>query len=145
VTTFSTILKAAELRRTAGCQPARFARGTGLRPLTAAAGSALGQVRSGCPDSASREAITADTLRPSMTAKEKLHQAVEELTELEAEQMLEVIARRRERDPMIAAFEDAPEDDEPFTDEEAAEADEAWEQYKRGEAIPLDEIRRELG
>ena len=31
----------------AGCKPARFARGTGLRPLTAAAGSASGQGRSG--------------------------------------------------------------------------------------------------
>lgn len=80
-----------------------------------------------------------------MTAKEKLHQAVDELSELEAEQMLDIIARRRDRDPMIAAFEDAPEDDEPFTEAEAAEADEAWESYKRGEGIPLEEIRREFG
>jgi hypothetical protein len=80
-----------------------------------------------------------------MTAKEKLHQAIDDLSELEAEEMLELIARRRERDPMIAAFEDAPEDDEPFTNEDAAAADEAWESYKRGEGIPLDEIRREFG
>ena len=45
---------------------------------------------------------------------------------------------------MIAAFEDAPEDDEPFTDEDAAAADDAWESYKRGEAVPLDEIRHEF-
>jgi hypothetical protein len=80
-----------------------------------------------------------------MTAKDKLRQAVEELSELEAEQMLELIARRRERDPMIELFENAPEDDEPSTPEEDASADEAWEQYKRGEAVPLDEIRREFG
>jgi len=79
-----------------------------------------------------------------MTAKEKLRQVVEDLSELEAERMLKVIARRRERNPMIAAFEDAPEDDEPFTDEEAAEADEAWASYKRGEAAPLDQIRHEF-
>jgi hypothetical protein len=80
-----------------------------------------------------------------MTAKEKLRQAVDELSELEAERMLEIITRRRERDPMIAAFEDAPEDDEPSTPDEDASADEAWAAYKRGEGIPLEEIRRELG
>jgi hypothetical protein len=79
-----------------------------------------------------------------MTAKDKLREAVEDLSELEAEQMLEIIARRHERDPMIAAFEDAPEDDEPFTDEDAADADEAWETYKRGEAVPLDQVRHEF-
>jgi hypothetical protein len=83
-------------------------------------------------------------MNATMTAKEKLRQAVDDLTELEAEQMLELIARRRERDPMIGAFEDAPEDDEPFTEEEAAAADEAWESYKRGEAVPLDQIRHEF-
>jgi hypothetical protein len=80
-----------------------------------------------------------------MTAKDKLRQAVDELTELEAERMLELIARRRERDPLVALFEDAPEDDEPSTPEEDASADEAWEQYQRGEAVSMDEIRREFG
>jgi hypothetical protein len=80
-----------------------------------------------------------------MTAKDKLRQVVEELSELEAEQMLELIARRRDRDPMIELFENAPEDDEPSTPEEDASADEAWEQYKRGEAVSIDEVRREFG
>jgi len=80
-----------------------------------------------------------------MTAKDKLRQAVEELSEPEAEQTLAYIARRRERDPLLELFENAAEDDEPSTPEEDASADEAWEQYKRGEAIPLDEIRREFG
>jgi hypothetical protein len=77
-----------------------------------------------------------------MTAKDKLRQAVEELTELEAEQALAFIARRRERDPVLEFFENAPEDDEPLTPEEAASLDEAWEQ--RGEAVPLDKVQREL-
>jgi hypothetical protein len=80
-----------------------------------------------------------------MTAKEKLRLAVEELTELEAEQALAFIVDRRVSDPMIEAFDNAPEDDEPFTPEEAASADEAWARYKRGEAVPLDEIRHEFG
>jgi hypothetical protein len=79
-----------------------------------------------------------------MTAREKLRQAIEELTELEAEQMLELISRRRERDPLIELFENAPEDDEPSTPEEDASAHEAWESYRRGEAVSMDEIRREL-
>ena len=78
----------------------------------------------------------------AMTAKEKLRQAADELSELEAERMLEIITRRRERDPVIAAFEDAPEVDEPLTPEERASLDEAWEQ--RHDSVPLDEFMREL-
>jgi len=83
------------------------------------------------------------TLREAMTAKDKLRQAVDELSELEAEKMLEIIARRHERDPMIAAFEDAPDDDEPSTPEEDRSAQEAWEQ--RHDSVSLDELERELG
>jgi hypothetical protein len=77
-----------------------------------------------------------------MTAKEKLHQVIDALTELEAERMLDVIARRRERDPVIAAFEDAPIDDEPTTPEEDRIAAEAWEQ--RHDSVPLEEFMREF-
>ena len=78
-----------------------------------------------------------------MTAKEKLRQAVDELTEPEAERMLEIIARQRERDPVIAAFEDAPIDDEPTTPEEDRSTAEAWEQ--RHDSVSIDELERELG
>src|SRR4051812_35043698 len=44
----------------------------------------------------------------AMTAKDKLRQAVEELTELEAEQTLAFITRRRDHDPVAEAFENAP-------------------------------------
>jgi hypothetical protein len=80
-----------------------------------------------------------------MTSKDKLHQVVDELSELEAEQMLELIARRRERDPVIEAFENAPIDDEPITEEEERAVEEAREAYRRGETYTLEEIRRELG
>ena len=55
-----------------------------------------------------------------MTARERLHQLVDELSDQEAYDALRYIVQRRE-DPMIAAFRDAPDDDEPFTaaDEEA--------------------------
>ena len=55
-----------------------------------------------------------------MTTKERLHELIDELSEQEADDALRYIAQRRE-DPMIAAFRDAPEDDEPVTaaDEQA--------------------------
>ena len=78
-----------------------------------------------------------------MTAKEKLRQAVEELSELEAEQTLAFITRRRETDPVVEFFENALVDDEPTTPEEDRSAAEAWEQ--RQDSISLDELERELG
>ena len=60
-----------------------------------------------------------------MTAKDKLRQAVEEFTELEAEQTLALIASRREEGPVLA-FNHAPDHDEPLTPEEQASAEEAW-------------------
>src|SRR3954468_5427285 len=83
------------------------------------------------------------TLPSDMTAKEKLRQAVEELTELEAEQALAFIASRRDHDPVREFFDNAPEVDEPLTPEEEASVDAAWS--GRGDAISLDELRRELG
>jgi hypothetical protein len=77
-----------------------------------------------------------------LTAKEKLHQVVDELSELEAERTLAFIADRRERDPVVAAFEDAREDDEPLTPEERTSLDEAWAQ--RHDSVPLDEFKREF-
>jgi hypothetical protein len=78
-----------------------------------------------------------------MAAKDKLREAVEELTELEAEEALAFIAHRRERDPMIEAFENAPLDDEPLTEEDERALDEARAAYRRGETVPLDQIRDE--
>jgi len=40
---------------------------------------------------------------------------------------------------------EAPEDDEPLTDEEIVALDEGHEEYLRGEAISGDAIRREFG
>jgi len=46
---------------------------------------------------------------------------------------------------MLAALAAAREDDEPTTPDEDASAREGYAAYKRGEAIPLDEVKRELG
>ena len=77
--------------------------------------------------------------------KDKLRQAVEDLSELEAEAALAYIAQRRERDPVIEAFENAPLDDEPVTEEEERALEESREAYRRGETYTAEQIRQELG
>ncbi len=80
-----------------------------------------------------------------MTTRERLHELVDELSEREADDALRYIAQRRE-DPMIAAFRDAPEDDEPITaadDEALAEV-----QADRAAGVPrisYAEIKRKHG
>jgi hypothetical protein len=79
-----------------------------------------------------------------MTAKEKLRQAVEELSELEAEAALAYISQRREPDAMLEAFDNAPIDDEPFTEEDERALEEAHAARRRGDTLPLDDIRGEV-
>jgi hypothetical protein len=46
---------------------------------------------------------------------------------------------------MLAVLAAAPEDDEPTTADEDESAREGYAVYRRGEAVPLDEVKRELG
>ena len=79
-----------------------------------------------------------------MTAREKLHRVVDELSEAEAEDTLRYLAARRHRDdPLLALLESAPEDDEPTSAKEDAGAREAWAEYRRGESTPLEQLRRQ--
>ena len=79
-----------------------------------------------------------------MTAKEKLRRAVEELSEAEAAEALELLDRRSPRDALDDVLDNAPIDDEPETDEEREAVAEAREEIRRGETVSLDEIRRDL-
>ena len=79
-----------------------------------------------------------------MTAKEKLRAIVEGLSEQEAVEALESLAPASS-DRVLDLFDRAPADDEPSSPEEDAHAAEAWAEYERGEAVSLDEARRELG
>lgn len=80
-----------------------------------------------------------------MTTKERLHALVDELSEPEAKRALRLVEKERD-DPVIAAFRDAPEDDEPWTDEdEAAMAEVRADDAAGLPTIPLEEIERELG
>jgi hypothetical protein len=79
----------------------------------------------------------------TLTAKEKLRERVEALTEQEAADTLRLLDQRTE-DPVIAAFRDAPIDDEPLTADEAVVLEESRAEYRRGEGVPLDGIHHEF-
>lgn len=77
-----------------------------------------------------------------MTAKEKLRERVETLTEDQAAETLRLLDQRT--DPLARLLANAPDDDEPSTPEEDASAREALEAARRGEVISAEEIRREF-
>ncbi len=80
-----------------------------------------------------------------MTTKERLHKLVDELSEPEAKRALSLVKKERE-DPVIAAFRDAPEDDEPWTDEdETAMAEVEADRAAGVPDIPFEEIKRKYG
>lgn len=80
-----------------------------------------------------------------MTAKEKLRQTVEQLSEEDAREALRYLDERRRRDAVIDFLDNAPEgQDEPLSPEEEEGLREARAQAERGETIPLEELRREL-
>lgn len=73
-----------------------------------------------------------------VTAKEKLLDRVGKLSEAEAEATLRIF-----EDPVLKAFGEAPEDDEPFTEADVAAVREAEEDPSP--SIPLEEIKVEFG
>ncbi len=88
---------------------------------------------------------TALALAIVMTAKEKLRLVVEELSESEASEALDlIVGRRGAHDALTQLLESAPLDDEPTTLEEEAGVREAREQLARGELISAEQIRREF-
>jgi hypothetical protein len=79
-----------------------------------------------------------------MTAKEKLRQAVEKLSEAEAEDALGYIVQRRGGDALSDLLDTAPIDDEPTTLEEDKGVREARDELARGEAVSAEDIKREI-
>jgi hypothetical protein len=80
-----------------------------------------------------------------VTTKERLHRLVDDLSEQEAERAL-VLVKSELEDPVIAAFRNAPEDDEPLTSAEAAALAEVAADRAAGvPRIPFGEIKRKHG
>jgi len=79
-----------------------------------------------------------------MNAKQQLRQLVDELSEVEAAEALDILAARTGRDPLSELLDNAPLDDEPTTPEEEALVQEALDAVTRGETISLEQLRAEL-
>lgn len=80
-----------------------------------------------------------------VTAKERLHRAIDDLSESQAEEALRYLERRRDpAEALLEWLQSAPEDDEATTAKEDTGAREAWAEYRRGESAPLEQVRREL-
>jgi hypothetical protein len=79
-----------------------------------------------------------------VTVKERLHQAVETMTDEEARAALRTLADAS-GDPVAWMLDHAPPDDEPETDEELEAVAEARTERERGvEPVPLDDVVAEF-
>lgn len=79
-----------------------------------------------------------------MTAKEKLRERVEGLSEEEADVALLLVEGRLD-EPMLKALAKAPEDDEPWSAEDEAAVAEADADFAAGRTVSHEEIKREFG
>ena len=89
-------------------------------------------------------AKTTEVASTATTAKAALHHLVDALPEGEvhaARRFLEYL--RDTGDPVLRAFMEAPEDDEPLTEKEIAAIEEAKEEIARGEVITWEQYRAE--
>lgn len=70
-----------------------------------------------------------------------LHRLVDELPDESVDAAGVLLARAK--DPMLAAFEAAPFDDEPYTTDDRAASEEGWAAYQQGKAVSVAELRAE--
>lgn len=82
-----------------------------------------------------------------MTTREALYRLIDELPDRELDTAERMLGRLRHRDDrrLPRALLQAPEDDEPETDEERVAVSEAYEDLARGDVISHEELRRERG
>ena len=80
-----------------------------------------------------------------MTTKETLHKLVDLLPESEWEAVYRVLEERMAKhDPVLRAFLNAPEDDEPESEEERAAVEEAYEELRAGEELSHEDVKKRL-
>jgi hypothetical protein len=80
-----------------------------------------------------------------MSSRDSLHRLIDDLPETEisrAERVLEALKETADRP--LYTLENAPEDDEPETPEEAAAVAEAWREHEEGKGLTTEELKREL-
>lgn len=82
-----------------------------------------------------------------MTVKEELHRIVDLLPDAEIQAVLRFLQYLREArydDRVSRLLMSAPEDPEPLTAEEALAVDRALEEFRKGQTIPWEEVRRQI-
>lgn len=70
-----------------------------------------------------------------------LHRLVDELPDESVDAAGVLLTRAK--DPVVAALEAAPYDDEPYSGEDRAASEEGWAAYQRGEAVTVADLRAE--
>lgn len=76
------------------------------------------------------------------TTREQLHELLDALPDNQLDDAAGAL--RALNDPVLRAFRNAPEDDEPTTDEDLAAIAEGNAAYERGETVPLADVMAEL-
>jgi hypothetical protein len=82
-----------------------------------------------------------------MATRDHLYQLIDELPEGEirtAERFLAYLRDTYASDPLMRLLDEAPEDDEPLSPEEAAAIAEGMAEYRRGETRLWEVVRAEL-
>ena len=80
-----------------------------------------------------------------MTVKERLHNLIDRLPDNTAERIESDIRRIcEENDPVLKALMAAPEDDEPLTEEDIRDIEEAYREIERGETYSMEEVHSEI-
>lgn len=80
-------------------------------------------------------------------AKDRLHELVDALPESRfeaAKKALECLVNEA-CDPVLQAFLDAPEDDEPLTEDELKAIEQAEEDIRASRVKPWEQVKKELG
>jgi len=77
------------------------------------------------------------------TSREAVHRLVDELPDTLLPEIERYLAALRD-DPVLRAFMEAPEDDEPLTPEEIAAIEEGKAEIARGEGIPWETVEARL-
>lgn len=84
---------------------------------------------------------TVSDVRFSSVIRAELHRLVDELPDESVDAAGVLLTRAQ--DPLVAALEAAPLDDEPYTEDDRAASVAGWAAYQRGEAIKVGELRAE--
>ena len=72
-----------------------------------------------------------------------MHRLVDELPDESVDAAGVLLTRAK--DPVVAALEASPFDDEPYTGDDRAASEEGWTAYQRGDAVSVAELRAESG